>query len=126
MPVDYSVKGNGMFVHVIATEPLTTEHVCELQDAVWQDDRVKPGYTMLFDESKILEPRIDTQGLETIAEREKSDQAKRPVKLAIVAGPGNAFSRALEYEKMVSPEIEEVIVFHNEHVARHWLGMPDE
>jgi hypothetical protein len=126
MPVTYSVKNNGLFVHALATEPLTTEHVCEFQDALWQDDRVKPGYTILFDESKILESRIDAQGLATIVEREKSEQAKRPAKLAIVAGPGSAFPRALEYEKLISPGTERVIVFHNKEIAMHWLGVPDE
>lgn len=125
MPVTYSVKNNGTFVHAVATEPLTTEHVCEFQDALWQDDRVKPGYKLLFDESQILESRIDAQGLETIVAREKSEQAKRPAKLAIVAGPGSAFPRALEYEKMISPDTERVIVFHNREIAMHWLGMPE-
>ena len=126
MPVTYSVKNNGMFVHAIATEPLYTEHVLELQDALRQDDRVKPGYIMLFDESKIEESHIDTRGLKTIVAREKSKQAKRPSKLAIVAGPGDAFPRALEYEKMVSPETEKVIVFHNREIAMHWLDVPED
>jgi len=126
MPVDYAVKDNGMFVHAVATEPLTTEDVCEFQDALWQDDRVKPGYKLLFDESKILEPRIDARGLATIVEREKSEQARRPAKLAIVAGPGSAFPRALEYEKMVSPDKEKVIVFHNKEIAMQWLGIPED
>ena len=126
MPVTYSVKNNGMYVHAIATEPLFTEHVCELQDAIRQDDRVKPGYAMLFDESQILESHIDTQGLKTIVAREKSKQAKRPSKLAIVAGPGDAFPRALEYEKMVSPDKEKVIVFHNREIAIQWLDVPED
>jgi len=126
MPVTYSVKNNGMFVHAIATEPLYTEDVIELQDAIWEDERVKPGYALLFDESHTEESHIDTQGLKTIVAREKSDQAKRPSKLAIVAGPGDAFPRALEYERMVSPDKEKVIVFHNEEVARHWLDVPED
>lgn len=126
MPVTYSVKNNGMFVHAVATEPLTTEHVIEFQDALWQDDRVKPGYIVLFDESHTVESHIDAQGLKTIVAREKSKQAKRPSKLAIVAGPGDAFPRALEYEKMVSPDKEKVIVFHSKEIAIHWLGIPDE
>ena len=126
MPVDYAVKNNGMFVHAIATEPLYTKDVIEFQDALWQDDRVKPGYTILFDESKISESRIDAQGLEAIVAKEESEQAKRPAKLAIVAGPGSSFPRALEYEKMISPNTERVIVFHNREIAIHWLGIPDE
>lgn len=125
MPVTYSVKNNGMFVHAVATEPLTTEHVCEFQDALWQDDRVKAGYIVLFDESHIEESHIDARGLKTIVAREKSKQAKRPSKLAIVAGPGSAFPRALEYEKMVSPDTEKVIVFHNREIAMQWLDVPE-
>ena len=125
MPVDYAVKNNGMFVHAIATEPLYTKDVIEFQDALWQDDRVKPGYIILFDESKISESRIDAQGLETIVAKEESEQAKRPAKLAIVAGPGSSFPRALEYEKMISPNTERVIVFHNRDIAIHWLGIPE-
>jgi hypothetical protein len=124
MPIEYLVRDDGMFVHAIATEPLLTEHVLEFLDRVSQDSRVKPGYIMLFDESRILESHIDTKGLEVIVARQESVQVKRPSKLAIVAGPGSAFPRALEYEKMVSPEKEKVIVFHNEHVARRWLGVP--
>ena len=123
MPVDYSVSKDGMYVHALATEPLTTEHVLELQDAITQDSRVKPGYSMLFDESRIAESHIDTKGLEVIVARQKAPQAKQISKLAIVAGPGSAFPRALEYERMISPEKEKVIVFHNEEVARRWLGV---
>ena len=126
MPVTYSVKNNGMFVHAVATEPLYTEQVCELQEVLRQDDRVKPGYIMLFDESHIEESHIDTRGLKTIAAREKSKQAKRPAKLAIVAGPGTAFPRALEYERMVSPDREKVIVFHSKEIAIHWLDVPED
>jgi hypothetical protein len=113
MPINYSVRDNGMFVHALATEPRTTQQVLEFQDVVTQDSRVKPGYIMLFDESQILESRIDAKGLEIIVERQESAQIKRPSKLTIVAGPGSAFPRALEYEKMVSSEKEKVIVFHN-------------
>jgi hypothetical protein len=123
MPVDYSVHHDGTFVHAVAREPLHTEHVLEFQKNVWRDDRVKPGYKLLFDESRISESRIDAKGLEVIVSREMSDRANRPSKLAIVAGPGTAFPRALEYEKMVSPEKETVIVFYSEDVARKWLGV---
>jgi hypothetical protein len=34
MPITYSVSSDGMFVHAIATEPLTKEHVFAFQDAV--------------------------------------------------------------------------------------------
>jgi len=125
MPIKYLVSSNGMFVHAVATEPLYTEHVLELEDCLTQDSRVKPGYIMLFDESRILESHIDTKGLEVIVARQKSPQAKRSSKLAIVAGPGSAFPRALEYERMISQDREKVIVFNNEHVARKWLGVSD-
>ena len=123
MPIKYSVSSDGMFVYVTATEPLTTEHVIEYQKDVWKDDRVKPGYGLLFDESRISESRIDENDLRIIAAREESDQAKPPSKLAIVAGPGKAFPRALEFERMVSPETETVIVFHNIDIAKKWLGI---
>jgi hypothetical protein len=112
-----------MFVHAIATGTLTTEEVLKFQKDLQKDSRVKPGYKMLFDESRISESRIDEQGLHVIIAREKSDEAKQPSKLASVAGPGSSFSRALAYEKMVSPEKENVIVFHNRDVARQWLGV---
>jgi hypothetical protein len=123
MPLTYSVSSDGMFVHAIATEPLTTEHVIEFQKALWQDSRVKQGFKALFDESRIAESHIDPQDLQVIVAREESDQAKRPSKLAIVAGPGSAFPRAREYEKMVSPEKEKVIVFNHEDVAKQWLDV---
>jgi hypothetical protein len=124
MPITYSVSSDGMFVHAIATEPLTKEHVFAFQDAVWQDSRVKHGYTVLFDESRISEPRISTEDLQVIVARQDSNPAKRLSKLAIVAGAGIAFPRALEYENMVSPDKEKVIVFNHEDVARKWLGVP--
>jgi len=124
MPIDYSVSSDGMFAHAIATEPLTTEEVLAFQKDLQHDSRVKPGFKALFDESRIAESRIDEQGLQAIVARQESDQAKRPSKLAIVAGPGSAFPRALEYEKMVAPAQETVIVFHNEDIARKWLGVP--
>jgi hypothetical protein len=123
MPLDYSVSSDGLFVHAISTEPLTSEEVLEFQKALRQDSRVKPGFKALFDESRIAESHIDAQGLQAIVAREKSDEAERPSKLAIVAGPGSAFPRALEYEKMVAPAKETVIVFHNEDIARQWLDV---
>lgn len=124
MSITYSVSSDGTFVHAIATEPLTKEHVFAFQQAVWQDSRVNPGHTLLFDESRISEPCISTEDLQAIVAQQESDQAKRPSRLAIIAGPGSAFPRALEYEKMVTPEKEKVIVFHHEDVARKWLGVP--
>jgi hypothetical protein len=124
MPVTYSVSSDGKFVHVIATEPLAKDHVFEFLDTVWQDSRVKSGHTILFDESQISEPRISTEDLQAIVAKQESKQAKRYSKLAIVAGPGSAFPRAIEYEKMVNPAQATVIVFHNEDVARKWLGVP--
>lgn len=87
MPLDYSVSSDGLFVHAISTEPLTTEEVLEFQKALRQDSRVKPGFKAFFDESRIAESHIDAQGLQAIVAREKSDEAERPSKLAIVAGP---------------------------------------
>jgi hypothetical protein len=124
MSINYTVSSDGMFVHAIATGTLTTEDVLEYQQAVWQDSRVKQSFKVLFDESQISESRIDEQGLQVIAAREISDEAKRPLKLAIVAGPGRSFPNARYYENIVSPEKEQVIVFHNEDVARQWLGVP--
>jgi hypothetical protein len=124
MPITYSVSSDGMFVRAVATEPLTTGHVLEFQRALRQDSRVKPGFKALFDESQISVSRIDTPGLQAIVAMQESDQAKRPSKLAIVAGPGSAFPRALEYEKMVSPDKEKVIVFNHEDIARKWLDVP--
>ena len=124
MPITYTVRSDGLFVHAIAREPLITEEVLAFQKDLQQDSRVNPGFKALFDESRILTPRIDEQGLQVIVAKETSDEAKRPSKLAIVAGPGGAFIRALEYEKMVAPAKEIVIVFHNEDIARQWLGVP--
>jgi hypothetical protein len=124
MPLDYTVSSDGKFVHAVGTGTLTTEEVLAFQKDLQQDNRVKPGYKMLFDESRISESRIDEQGLQAIVAKETSDEAKRPAKLAIVAGRGSSFPRALEYEKMVAPAQETVIVFHNEDVARQWLGVP--
>jgi hypothetical protein len=124
MPITYSVSSDGLFVHAIATEPLTTEDVLVFQKDLQHDSRVKPGFKALFDESRISESRIDEQGLQAIIARETSDEAKRPARLAIVAGPGSSFPRALEYEKMVAPAKETVIVFHNEDIARQWLDVP--
>ena len=124
MPTTYTVSSNGMFVHVIATEPLTKDHVFEFLDTIWQDSRVKSGYTMLFDESRIAESRISTEDLQAIVAKQESNPEKPHSKLAIVAGPGSAFPRALEYEQMVNPAQATVIVFHNEDIARQWLGVP--
>jgi hypothetical protein len=124
MPITYSVSSDGLFVHAIATEPLTKDYIFEFLEDVWQDTRVKPGHTMLFDESRILEARISTEDLQAIVAKQESKQAKRYSKLAIVAGPGSAFPRALEYEKMVNPSQATVIVFHNEDIARQWLDIP--
>ena len=124
MAITYSVSSDGLFVHAIATEPLTKDYIFEFLEDVWQDSRVKPGHTMLFDESRISAARISAEDLQAIVAKQESNPAKQPSKLAIVAGPGSAFPRALEYEKMVSPEKEKVIVFNHEDVARKWLGVP--
>ena len=124
MPVTYTLSSDGMFVHAVATEPLTKDHIFEFLDTVWQDSRLKSGYKMLFDESRIAESRISTEDLQAIVAKQESNPAKQPSKLAIVAGPGSAFPRALEYEKMANPLQATVIVFHNEDVARRWLGVP--
>ena len=124
MAITYSVSSDGLFVHAIATELLTKDYIFEFLEDVWQDSRVKPGHTMLFDESRISAARISTEDLQAIVAKQESNPAKRPSKLAIVAGPGSAFPRALEYEKMVAPARKTVIVFHNKDIARQWLNVP--
>jgi hypothetical protein len=123
MPVTYTIESDGMFVHAVATEPLTKDHVFEFLDTVWQDSRLKSGYKLLFDESRIAESHISSEDLQAIVAKQESKQAKRYSRLAIVAGPGTAFPRALEYEKMANPLQATVIVFHNEDIARQWLGV---
>jgi hypothetical protein len=59
MPLDYTVSSDGKFVHAVGTGTLTTEEVLAFQKDLQQDNRVKPGYKMLFDESRISESRID-------------------------------------------------------------------
>jgi hypothetical protein len=113
-----------MFVSAKAIGILTTQDVCEYERKISADERIQPGFQELFDATSISESRIDSTGLERIAEQVKLNPNRSSrSKLAIVAGRGASFDRALYYQKLVYPHSQNVIVFHDTSTARTWLGV---
>ena len=58
MPVKYTVSANGMFVRAIAHGVLIPNDIHLYIKDIFLDDRVKPGFSELFDVREITESKI--------------------------------------------------------------------
>jgi len=121
--VTYTVSLDGAYVDAVATGILTTEDVCDYEDAIETDDGVVKGFVELFDVRWIAESRIDQAGLARIAEKVQAGK-KRALgsKLAIIVGQGDSFERA-QYYRLMAYDAQNVVVFNFKHTAEIWLGV---
>lgn len=126
MPVKYTVSTNGMFVHAIAHGVLIPDDIHQYIKDISLDDCVKPGFSELFDVHEITESKIIPEIFGNIRQLLLDDpKRKRGGKLAIVVGTKSSFDNAQQYERSLMPDIQNVIVFNDAHIAKIWLGVDD-
>lgn len=127
MSIKYTVSADGTFVHATATDTLTLEEIKNFINDTEDDTHIKPGFIELFDVRMISESQIDFQALMEIRELIlASSKYINHSKLAIVVGKKSSFENAREYEQLVSPDTQNVIVFNNISTAKIWLGVTSE
>jgi len=126
MPVKYTVSSNGLFVHAIAHGVLIPDDIHQYIKDISQDDCVKPGFSEIFDVREITESQIIPEIFGDIRELILNDPKRiRGSKLAIVVRTNSSFNNAQRYERSVTPDIQNVIVFNDFHIAKIWLGVTD-
>jgi len=126
MPVKYTVSSNGLFVHAIAHGVLIPDDIHQYIKDISQDDCIKPGFSELFDVRDITGSQIIPEIFGDIRELILDDpKRKRGSKLAIVVRTQSSFNNAQQYERSVMPDVQNVIVFNDFHIAKIWLGATD-
>ena len=123
MPIKYTVGSEGMFVHAVGSGAVTLDEVRQYMHDIAHDDRVKPGFSELFDGCRITESLIAPESFIDIHELVLADpKRKRGNKVAVVVGRTSSFYNAERYERLASSNSQNVIVFNDVHTAKIWLG----
>ena len=126
MPVKYTVSSNGLFVHAIAHGVLMSSDIHQYIKDISQDNCVKPGFSEIFDVREITESQVIPEIFGDIRELVLDDPKRKPgSKLAIVVRTNSSFNNAQQYERSVTPDVQNVIVFNDIHIAKIWLGATD-
>jgi len=126
MPVRYTVSSNGLFVHAAAHGVLKSDDVQQYITDISQDNCVKPGFSELFDVREMTESEIIPEMFKDFRNLILDDpKRKRGGRLAIVVRTNSSFSNAQQYERSVMPDVQNVIVFNDIHIAKIWLGVTD-
>lgn len=126
MPVRYKVSSNGLIVYAAAFGVLTSDDIYRYVKDISQDDSVKTGFSELFDVSEIKVSEITHEMFKDFRKLVLDDpKRKRGGRLAIVVRSNSSFDKAQRYERSVKPDVQNVIVFNDIHVAKIWLGVAD-
>ena len=126
MPVRYTVSSNGLFIHAVAHGLLKSDDIYQYINDISQDDRVKPGFSELFDVHEMTESQVIPELFGDFRKLIRDDpKRKRGGKLAIVVRTNSSFNKAQQYERSVMPDVQNVIVFNDVHTAKIWLGVTE-
>ena len=129
MPISYSVRHDGHFIHATASAPVTKQEFVDYEVAHAMDGRIKPPVSELFEISRDAFNHITMDDMrEVLKRRSEMDRPPQPHRCAIVlhSADDHSWKLAKFYEGMVmlhSPET--VIVFASVEIARKWLGYED-
>ena len=126
MPIEYTASSDGMIVHVVASGAVTLDEVRQYMHGVAHDDRVRPGFSELFDGCQIAEGQVGPESFVAIQQLVLADPKRKPgSKVAIVVGKSLSFDKAKQYERLAGSSAQNVIVFNDMHTAKIWLGAVD-
>jgi hypothetical protein len=120
VPITYTVRGDGHFVHTKATGPVTADELLGYQKALLEDPRVRSGCYELFDATGAHSEGLSDTVMGKIVEVDKQHGAKlKGGKCAIVVRTDFELLEKFE-QRHAGPH--EIMVFFNLDVARAWLG----
>ena len=124
MPVDYTLKNGGAFVHVRAWGDITTEEVGAFLVRLGDDPGLLSDHVTLFDATQARTEVLEDIHFQQALEIEKSRPDKLVArKMAIVVARKNELLNAMRYES-VSAEIgEPVKIFFAVADAMLWLAL---
>lgn len=124
MPIDYKISPDGLFVHAVAKGTVTNNDLLAYVREMLTNTRLKPRYKELWDGTLMTEVKVDKQGIDRVAELEKSHHHKvAGTKCAIVVADVRAFEIAEYFEELARANFIDVIVFNSAATARTWLGI---
>ena len=126
MPIEYTVSSDGVIVHAVASGAVTLDEVRRYMHDVARDERIRPGFSELFDGCQITEGRVGPESFAEIQELVLADPKRKPgSRVAIVVGKRPSFDKAKQYERLAGSTAQNVIVFNDMHTAKIWLGAVD-
>jgi|GEM_PF-5069035 len=126
MPINYTVKDDGAFVHIRAEGRVTTDDVLNVLKAMEKDSRVRSGHVTLYDASRVRSKDLDLEdyNFDTALEMEKQNPEKLVArKLAIVALDLKVVVHAMRYQLLAEEIGEKTAIFNDVHEATLWLKL---
>lgn len=126
MPIERKVSKDGMFVHTSAFGTVTSEDLISHEMQMISDTRIQPGFSELFDASRVTEIKITKKDLELVASLDGQNIDKfAGSKCAVVVAESEAFELGKYFEKISRQNYVKVIVFNSVTTAKTWLGIND-
>lgn len=120
MPITYTVRGDGHFVHTKATGPVTERELLDYQKTLLGDTRIRPGCYELFDATGAHGEGLSDAVLGKIVEVDRQHPGRlKGGKCAIVV---RTDFELVERFAQRHDGPHEIMVFFNLDVARAWLG----
>ena len=114
---------DGMIVHAVGSGAVTLDDVRRYVHDIAGDERIRPGFSELFDGCQITEGRVGPESFAEIQRLVLADPKRKPgSKVAIVVGKRPSFDKAKQYERLADSTAQNVIVFNDMHTAKIWLG----
>ncbi len=123
MPIKYQVSDDGRFVHAVASGTLNAKVSVKCQRLLAEDEKVKLGYRLLFDTTRIAKVKITKNDVDHISSIVYSNpKNSHAMKVAIIANTMIVFELSRLYEWLISRN-KNICIFNNISSAREWLDV---
>ena len=67
MPIERKVSKDGLFVHTSVFGTVTSEDLISHEEQMITDTRIRPGFSELFDASRVTQIKITKEDLDLVA-----------------------------------------------------------
>ncbi len=122
MPITYTLKHDGNYVHAVIAGVLTSAEVLAYLDSLEADPGLEVNHVTLFDARRAEGEDLVEDHYERVLERERRNPGKLVARyLAVVVSRNEDLISALRYEDQASSRRERIMVFTDYNEAVLWL-----
>jgi hypothetical protein len=126
MPIERKVSKDGLFVHTSAFGTVTSDELISHAQQMNKDNRIRPGFSELFDASRVTKIGITKEDIDQIVDMDGQNLEKNAgSKCAVVVAESEAFELGKYFEEISRQNYVKVIVFNSVATAKTWLGVHD-